>query len=315
MIYKCDIFVYSNLMLVKIMPVIIHIGYPKTATTWFQEVYFPSISNYHFESFREVNKVFLNSDCLAFNSDKAKGELLRKSINGNLLLSSEFLTTGINFGWHHGYYSAGVAQKIHATFPDATIIIFIRRQQSLICSAYQQYIKNGGTYGFKRWLYSGEVFSPEHLCFDKLIDYYDKLFSIDQVKVYLYEEFKEDNISFLSKMNKELGFQVDFNDITFKPLNMRLRNLIVPMMLFVNLFYKKPVGLKRYIIHIPGMTSMGRAIFKYLNPLSIFGNYLSESSLLKVSDNYKLFCYYSKSNKLLANRVGEEKLKYYGYYL
>jgi hypothetical protein len=302
-------------MFVKIMPIIIHIGYSKTATTWFQEAYFPLVKNYHFESFKEVNRIFLNSDYFSFNPENTRKELMSKSINGNLLLSSEFITTAINLGWRNGYYSAGMAHKIHATFPDATIIVFIRRQQSLICSAYQQYLKNGGTYGFRRWLYSGEVFGLEHLNFDRLIEYYDKLFGINKVMVYLYEDFKEDNVNFLTQMNKDLGFQINLNTISKKPINLGLRKYIVPIILIVNHFFKIPVGRKRYIFHVPGMTSMGRAVYKFLNPLPIFGNYLTEDHFLKGKDKEKLHDFYCESNRRLAHRVGMERLTHHGYYL
>ncbi len=302
-------------MLVKIMPVIVHIGYPKTATTWFQQRFFPYIENYSYISYSRVNRIFLYSDFFEFNSQKAREELLAESKNRNLLLSSEFLTTAINFGWQHGYYAAGVAQKIHKTFPEAKIVIFIRRQQSLICSAYQQYLKNGGTYSFKRWLYSGDVFCPEHLYYDGLISYYDKLFGREMVKVYFYEDFKEDNIGFLTRLNREFSFHVDMNAISLKPENVGLRRRVVPFLFMVNHFYKKPVGRKRYLVHVPGMTSVGKAIFKFLNPLPIFGRFLSEDKMLKPEDERKLYDFYSESNRRLANRVDIKKLQHHGYYL
>ncbi len=302
-------------MLVKIMPVIVHIGYPKTATTWFQQRFFPYIENYSYISYSRVNRIFLYSDFFDFDPKKTREELLVESKNGNLLLSSEFLTTAINFGWHHGYYAAGVAQKIHETFPEAQIVIFIRRQQSLICSAYQQYIKNGGTYSFNRWLYSGEVFCLEHLQYDRLLDYYDKLFGINRVKFFLYEDFRNDNVFFLSNFKNEYSLKINLDDINFSPINVGLRKYSVPLLKIINHFYKKPVGRKRYIFHVPGMTSLGRAVYKFLNPIPIFGNYLTESYFLKSKDKEKLHDFYCESNRRLARRVGLERLNHHGYYL
>jgi len=302
-------------MLVKIMPVIVHIGYPKTATTWLQKRYFPNIKNFNYISFLEVNKLFIDTDFFTFNAQNTRMELLANSKDGNLLLSSEFITTAINAHWHHGYYSAGVAQKIHATFPDATIVVFIRRQQSLICSAYQQYLKNGGTYGFRRWLYSGDVFCSEHLYYDRMVEFYDNLFGEKQVRVYFYEDFKEDSNGFLTSLNNDLGLVVDMNSISLKPENVGLRRMIIPLLFLVNHFYKKPIGLKRYIIHVPGMTSVGKGIYKFINPFPLFGNFLSEDKMLKPKDKLKLHDFYSESNRRLANRVGLERLNHHGYYL
>jgi len=296
------------------MNIVFHIGYPKTATTWLQERYFPNVANYHYIPLNNANRIFLNSDFFLFDAQDVRKNLMAIS-NSNLLVSSEFFTTAINFGWHYGYFSAGIANKIHATFPEAHIVVFLRRQQSLICSAYQQYIKNGGTFGFKRWLHSGDVFCMEHLLFDKLISYYDGLFGKSNVHVYLFEEFRENQAEFLRKMNEELGFEVDLEKISFAKVNRGIRRGIFPLLRMVNHFYKKPVGRKRFVMHVPGMTSVGRAIYKYLNAYRFFGSFLSEKDFLSRKDIEDIKQFYSKSNTILSKRIDAEKLRRFGYFL
>lgn len=295
------------------MSVVIHIGYPKTATTWLQDEYFPKVENFHFESWRVVNRYFLLSDSFLFDPVYAKEELNPKE--KNLLLSSEFLTTAINFGWHCGNYSISSAHKLRATYPDATIVVFIRRQQSLICSAYQQYIKNGGTFSFKKWLYSGEVFSFEHLLFDKLVGLYDSLFGSDNVKIYIYEDFRINSKQFLLDFSSDLGFTVDINNVSLKPINVGLRKGVVPIQRFLNLFYRKPIGRKRYLMHIPGMTSVARQLMKRINKLSIFGNFMSDKNMLSKRDLDYIKNFYAQSNANLSKRVGPDSLKKHGYFL
>ncbi|MGE0077761.1 MAG: hypothetical protein AB7S48_07880 [Bacteroidales bacterium] len=297
------------------MAEVIHIGYPKTATTWFQDEYFPKVENFHFESWKVVNRYFLLSDSFLFEAEKTRIELNPKNKYTNLLFSSEFLTTAINFGWHGGNYSIASAQKLKETYPQAVIVIFLRRQQSLICSAYQQYIKNGGTFSFKKWLYSGEVFSFEHLLFDKLIALYDSLFGEENVKIYLYEDFRENSEHFLETFNANLGFIVDMSSISLKPINKGLRKGVIPIQRFLNLFYRKPIGRKHFIVHVPGMTSVARQVMKRINRCSIFGGFLSEKNMLSVNDIDYIRKFYSKSNANLANRLGFDAIKKHGYYL
>jgi hypothetical protein len=293
--------------------VFIHIGYPKTATTWLQDIFFPNITNFHFVSWREANRFILNSDCFAYNSKNVRNEFLRGGCN--LLISSEFFATAINSGFNYGYFSYGISHKIKDSFPDATVIIFIRRQQSLIPSAYQQYVKNGGTYSFKRWLYSGEVFSFEHLIYSRLIEHYINLFGEKQVKVFLYEDFKRNNREFMENFCQQFGMQVDWDKIDFNPTNRGLRLLSLPLLKVVNHFYKKPVGRKRFICHIPGMTTVGRGVIKYLNPMPVFGRYLNEDDFLTKKDLEYIKNFYSQYNCELTKYFDRRVLEGYGYYL
>lgn len=293
--------------------VVIHIGYPKTATTWLQDIFFPNVKNFRFVNWREANRLILNSDCFAFNPKNFRDELL--SGDSNLLISSEFFATAINSGFNYGYFSYGISHKLNESFPDATIIIFIRRQQSLIPSAYQQYVKNGGTYSFTRWLYSGEVFCFEHLIYSRLIEHYINLFGEKQVKVFLFEDFKKNNRKFMENFCQQFGMEVDWDKINFNPTNRGLRLLGMPLLKVLNHFYKKPVGRKRFICHIPGLTAVGRGVIKYLNPMPIFGRYLNENDFLSKKDLEYIKNFYRQHNRELLKYFDKQKLDEHGYYL
>lgn len=293
------------------LKVLIHIGYPKTATTWFQDNFFPFVKNFRFISWRQANNLFLTTDCFSFNPGAVRMNLLNDS--QNLLISSEFFSTAIISGFNYGYFSYGISHKLKEVFPEATIILFIRRQQSLIPSAYQQYVKNGGTFSFRRWLYSGEVFSFEHLLYDNLISHYISLFGQEQVKVYLYEDFKADNHGFLKKFCNELGLELDWAKVVFTPTNPGLRKGCIPLLKLVNYFYKKPVGRKRFVCHIPGMTTVGRGVIKYLNPMPVFGRYLREDDFLKQKDLEYIKNFYAENNQRLSKYFDIDVLRKHGY--
>lgn len=298
------------------MSIIIHIGYPKTASTWFQDEYFPEIENYDYLVDRWLfYKLIFESDSLLYNPEFTRDQVKKNIGKKNFILSSEQLTTSLAFGWHSGNYSIACAKKLKETYPGATIVIFIRRQQSLISSAYQQYLKNGGTFGLKKYLYSGEVFDFNHLLFDKLISYYDQLFGSDRVKVYLYEDFKEDNHTFLEKFNADLDLKVDLSKVSFIPVNKGLRVGFVPLLRLINYFHKKPIGKKRFVFHVPGVVSIAKKLIKHVNILPLFGNYLNEWSLLGPGDIAYIKKYYQESNRNLMARVGTQNLEKFGYSL
>ncbi|BDX37703.1 hypothetical protein CYCD_10580 [Tenuifilaceae bacterium CYCD] len=300
------------MLLIKIMFEIVHIGYPKTASTWLQNEYFPKVKNFHFISWPTVNNSLLFTDCFLFDSQRVRDNFVTSG--KSLLLSSEHLSTAINFGWHYGVYSFANAYKIKAIYPNAKIVIFVRRQQSLICSAYLQYIKNGGTFGFRKWLYSGKVFSFEHLIFSRLIQLYDSLFGEDNVKVYLFEEFKKNPLLFLSRFNEDLGFDIDLDEVSLEPVNRALRKRVAIIQKFMNLFYREPLGMKHYLIHLPGMGIIARQTMKRLNRFSVFGEFLSDENLLDPKDIDYIKTFYANSNKELSQRIGVD-LKEYKYFI
>jgi len=297
------------------MPVIFHIGYPKTASTWFQECFFPSVKNYRYIHRDITNKHFFFSDSFLFDPVDVKRDIEYITDGERLLLSSELMVTAINHGWHSGNYARTSAQKIKDVFPNAQIVIFLRDQQSLIASAYQQYIKNGGTFSFKRYMYSGRVFVFEHLLFDKLIGYYDSLFGKENVHVFVYEEFKKNPDEFLSDFCSKFELIVDLDKISYKPVNRGLRKGFVPLLKFFNLFHFKPVGRKRFIFHMPGILRFIHSIVIPMNKLGLFGNYLKTENLFDQKDFEACKSFYCESNRRLADRVGAEVLIKNGYYL
>lgn len=296
------------------MSVYIHVGYPKNASTWFQSKLFPFINNYKYITREETNKLFFFSDTFLFNPFEIKNHI-DYTDNKSFLFSSEALTTTIHYTWHMGALSKSCADKIKATFPNAKIIIFIRNQQSLITSAYQQYLKGGGSYRKRRYLYSKDVFKIEHLYYDKLIEYYDKLFGKENISVYPFEDFRNDPKKFVKQFCETHNFEVDIDRVDFNVVNQGLRKGMVILLRFLNLFHKWPLGLKKHIIHIPRLAIILKKIILPLNKHLLFGPYLTPSAFLNDNDMVFLFKSYYESNRRLANRIGVEVLKKHNYLL
>lgn len=294
------------------MAVIVHVGYPKTASTWFQDEYFKHITNYNVVNKKTVNKLICFKDSILFDFNNASAPL--DYLQGNLLLTSELLLNSFN-NWNYGNGVIVNAQKIKAYFPTAKIIIFIRNQKDIICSAYQQYVKLGGSYGVKKYIYGGRNFNFEHLLYDRVINYYESLFGKDAVHVYLYEDFKNDQKGFLEKFNNDFGFIVTSKQISFKPVNIGLRKGLYYVLRFFNLFSNNMIGKKALLVPLPCIMKIVFFMYNHFNKYKIFGKYMNSNNMLSAIDIEYIKNYYKNSNRNLAVRFGEEHLKSNSYYL
>lgn len=292
------------------MDVIFHVGYPKTASTWLQRKFFPQIVSHTYVDLAETNNIFVRVDSLGFDAAHVRNQF--SGCNG-VLFSSEGLVTIFKHGWDYANTFIANAQKMHATFPQAKVLLLLRRQQSMICSAYMQHVKNGGNYSLRKFLYGGRSFSFDHLMYHRVIEYYDFLFGADNVFVYLYEEFNESPQLFIRKLSEDLHIKVKFDNVSYDVVNMGLRKYMLPIMRFVNLFTKPYVGQKMFIIPLR-MTFVLVQFLNKMNRYSIFGKHLNDSMLSRCDLDF-ISNYYKESNRQLAKRIGGDAMKKYGYYL
>jgi hypothetical protein len=100
-----------------------------------------------------------------------------------------------------GFLSKEMAHRIQAVFPDARVVIFVRSQPEMIAACYQQYVRGGGTYPVRRYLwpldhlrgaaaqpYKIPRFSFDHFDYERLVAHYIELFGRERVHVFAYEE-------------------------------------------------------------------------------------------------------------------------------
>ncbi len=124
----------------------IHIGLPKTATTFLQTKIFPYFSNTVLLSrpYTQQNKAFNQlqyaDDCY-YNSETIKQEIAELSAS-NILISDEGLC-GLSVLGKSVVNRSLIARRFQEIFPNAEIILFLRGQESLLASAYNQAVKMG----------------------------------------------------------------------------------------------------------------------------------------------------------------------------
>lgn len=303
------------------MEPIIHIGYPKTATTWFQKNYFPKIKNAIFIPRNEIINEFTREYEINFNSDEIREKYLEIVGEQQLILSLEDLSGNINNIGINRYSTKENALRLNSVFPKAKIIIFIRNQLDIIASSYMQYIKGGGTYGISRYLSDRNLTYPDNLVpfafeyfeYHRIIQLYKSLFGDENIKVFLYEEFLENNLSFLSQLNKIFSFQVDLNNLNYKKINENYRSSVMIIAKFFNLFTCQKRIHKYYLFHIPKWYHFSRTILKSINKYPIFGNHPTTNRILGEKNMEIITNYYKSSNNYLVISHDLHKIKNYSY--
>lgn len=232
---------------------LIHIGYHKTATTWLQkEIFSHKDKGFYPLQPRDgdprpqpkvMAKPFFCIHDLDFDAAYVQNKVRERcDIEDGIIpvISNERLSGEPFFG---GDDSRRIAEKLHATFPEAKILIGIREQISMIESFYHQYIVEGGTLSLKNFLNLSRPRRPcqfkiENFEYDKLIHLYQSLFGIENVMVFAYEELRNDPKDILRRLSNFLGIKsidyeqsrrVNVND--YKWLNYYTR--------FLNIFFLK----------------------------------------------------------------------------
>ncbi|MBI2280436.1 MAG: hypothetical protein HYU68_07075 [Bacteroidetes bacterium] len=194
----------------------IHIGMPRTGTTFLQRKVFPNIDGYSYYGIPYTNynqafqKMMFMDDSL-FDKDEFINEI-NKLEGDNIILSNENFI-GQSLFYHHSNRTK-IAQRLHQAMPNATIILYLRNQVDLLKSLYlisvgwkehktiddfvwkkrtnytvENYQKGRLDYGENEAYYS-TFNSYEHLdgyIYNALITLYKNLFP--KVEIILYEDF------------------------------------------------------------------------------------------------------------------------------
>lgn len=291
---------------------IVHIGYHKTATTWFQKSFYPTVRNFAYVPRERVKQAFLSDTPFSFDPEKAR-EVLQLDAALPPILCEEELSGYLHNGGLIGYLSAEMAHRINAVFPDARIVIFIRSQADMIAATYQQYIRGGGTHSVRRYLFPKRYlhgaaadpykiprFSFAHFEYDRLIAHYDAIFGRENVLVVPYENFRSDMAETLAEMQAQLGFEAELGARAKKRVNQSYGAALIPFARFLNLFTARTVLDKRTLINIPYWYTVRRFILEQLNATGLFGKPPKPERLLGKDICRQIAGHYAESNRRLA---------------
>lgn len=295
---------------------LIHIGYPKAASTWLKENCFPLSNKFQLIKGDVIVDQIIRPNALSFNPHQHK-VFFDTNYDDNIIISESMLSGSLVMAGNNGVYTKEICSRLKAIFPDAQIIIFIRNQPDIIASSYLEYIKKGGSYNINRYLWRTIniplEFRLEFFEYNLVIDLYNKLFGKSNVHVFCYEHFAEDPVNFMTKLNIRFNLDIPLEHVDLTTKNYAFQQNLYPIVRFLNHFTRKGVFLKRYIVDLPYPRNFSNKLFGKLNELKIFGGKPDMSKVLGSRNLSIINQYYKKSNQKLIGMLKLNNLKELGY--
>lgn len=303
---------------------IVHIGYHKTATNWFQRVFYPHARNYRYINRKRVRDAFIEDGAFGFDPDHALKKI-GKDNGERIILCEEELSGNLHNGGLFGCFSKEIAGRLRQVLPEAQVVIFIRSQPEMIASVYKQYVKEGGTHSINRYLHHGRYlprsgfrnasaafFSFDHFDYSPLIHYYRELFGAGQVHVFPYEQFCADSADFIRGYIERFGLDIEQEPVSTKRVNIGYRAGTLLLARFLNHFTLQDVVDKRYWINLPGFYKASRSLLKRINYLPLLGASQGADEILGGRNMAFIRERYAESNRRLVTELGLP-LEQYGY--
>lgn len=197
-------------------PMLFHIGYHKTGTTWMQErLFLPSFGYAPLMTHRQVWETLVSPHALDFDPAAAReiiaGAPAAASQGLVPVVSSEILCS---LPFRGARESAEFARRIQAVAPQARILITIRAQIPMIVATYMQYVRRGGTRSPERFFTHRpspgyDQFDAGQFRYDRLVKLYQDLFGLDRVRVMTQEQLVADPASFVEELATWAGVRGD----------------------------------------------------------------------------------------------------------
>jgi hypothetical protein len=301
------------------MNVIIHIGYPKAASTWLQKSVFQSVVNFELCEGSLVADHLLKPGSFSFDPETCR-KVFDSAFQRPVLISEERFLGSFNLGWNNGAYVKELTGRLKKVFPQATVIVLIRKQTEIIASAYSQYIRDGGTVSIDKFLYPPDnftfqnilKFSFEQLEYHRIIGYLNALFP-GKVRVYLFEEIQEDPDGFIRRLAEDSGMVINHDKISYEPRNIRYSRFVLTLARYMNIFTRNGSLNKYYLVHLPGFHAFSKRFWKLCSRSGLFGKPAESLKILGRKNHDRILSYYMESNRGLAEYVPLELLTKYDY--
>lgn len=235
---------------------LVHIGLHKTASTYLQQSYLKNIEN------ATVFSYHLRYELLG-----------RMEVMDNVIISNEGLSgSPWNMSWIRGVsnnhdwmlsFKTSVL-NIKKLYPEGEILIVLRKHGDFLISLYKQYLHEGGVLKFKDFFSSEGVIKPEHLIYEKRLQFLSEHFK--KVHVMNFEEFKISGDSYFNMFFNSLNLSVVKNEqyIDLKT-NKSVSGKKINLLRIANILYAKS---PRYVKNICAKNK--------LTPREIFQNKLSK---------------------------------------
>ncbi len=275
----------------EVLRPVIHIGYHKTGTTWFQKEFYPRVENFAFvpqlrvmESFRDVS---------AFDFDPVA---MRHSIaidrSKPAIICDEGLCGIMRGVGTHGLQAIHNASILKDMFPDAEIVIFVRSQPNSLAAHYAEFVRGGSTLSAQKLFGNQNIQRHRlrqrliaranlmHFEYDRLISHYDNLFGVERVHVFTFEQFRHNPLAIANIIARRFKFKVALDQVGKAENNRSYGERLLPLARMLNQFGNGGYGIDHPMIEIPGWFRLNRALLARLNRTWIAGRPSSLGKLL-----------------------------------
>lgn len=296
--------------------VLIHLGYPKAASTWFKENFFQKVENSQFIQGDTIINHIIKPHAFKFDSNTEK-KFFKQNYNSKIIISESMLSGSLLMTGNNGIYTMEIGRRLKRTFPEAQIIIIIRNQPDIIASSYLEYIKKGGSYGINKYL-CRDINIPLKFCFeffeyDQLIGFYHELFDEKNVHVFLFENFNRNPLFFLQNIKDKFDLEIKLKYTDLRIKNSAYNKNLSKIVQFFNHFSRKGVFLKNYFIDLPYSRTFFNMIYHKLNQTSIFSSKPKAEEILGKNNFSIINKHYINCNQRLAELLNLNNLKELGY--
>lgn len=220
---------------------LLHIGYPKTASTWLQRHVFADASRGFVTPWADAAPTtpgrtwalrgWLNEtddqpfDVQALRDRLAPQLASARGTSVTPVLSEETL---VGFIGHLGP-DVALLRRAAAVLPGARVLLVIREQRAMVRSCYAQAIHDGTTSTLDAFLADetgigrdARRLSPDYLRYDTLIDELHNAFGADRVRVLPYEWLRDTPERFLAALGSFVGRDLTDIPSSRTPLNPKL---------------------------------------------------------------------------------------------
>ncbi len=199
---------------------LLHIGFPKSGSTYLQKWFEKNPSVYYQPKY--MAQGFLNAWELAkyaqFSPSPPQSYVL--SCEDLTLFQSERDLVGLRdtYDFNHRRYQENVCEMLHQLFPTAKILIVTRSYKTIFQSIYSQYLAMAGSLEPEAFIKANHALFSSMLDYTYVINLYREKFGKDRVIVMPYELMRDNLAEFLSLIENELDIQEKFN-FTDKKIN------------------------------------------------------------------------------------------------
>jgi len=302
-------------------PLLIHAGYHKTASSWFQEEFFDKHKQFGRPlGAGEVTEVIVQPDGFEFSPEQVRDFVLPKierirKRNQIPVLSSERLTGNPHSG---GYDADRIAERLRETFPEAKIWYNIREQISMISSCYRQYVGVGGTATVKQYLKGGTssarypLFRLKNFEYHWLLKRFRELFGRENVLMIPFEMLIQDPVRLVEKVELLLDEEISKKEVDFeKRVNATHSEPATLLQRIANSFFQTPDMNHYPAVPKPYPKKCRKGIARMIEMIDIGKNKVSQWSPITRRVQSYVSGRYEKSNQALANmKVNVEKFGY-----